>query len=105
MPRHSRALDDTEPVAYVVLYILEVHDARVIVILPGKQCAPEISRMHVCERMRGRIPAAEAEVETAYTGAVVVDNNKLYLEYYSCKQQGQHAHKPSRDATRTQRRL
>jgi hypothetical protein len=79
VPRHPRTLQARERIAGVVVHVLEVHDARIIVILPGEHGERKIGRVHVCEGVRVRVPAAKAEVESADTRVVVVDDDDLLV--------------------------
>lgn len=78
MPRHPRCLDDTQSVADIVLDVLEVEHARVVVVLAGEECVLEVGRVHVCERVRVRVPAPEADVQATDARAVVVDDDELH---------------------------
>ena len=79
VPRHARSLERTQAVADVVGDVLEVHDARVVVVLPREERAREVERVRVGERVRVCVPAAEAEVEPADARAVVVDDDDLFV--------------------------
>ncbi len=79
VPRHARALDRAEPVADVVRHVLEVHDARVVVVLSGEQRRERVERVHVRKRVRVRVPPTEAQVQAADAGVVVVDDDDLLV--------------------------
>lgn len=72
MPRHPRTLRHTNSPTNIIHHILEIADPRIIVVLAGEERFTEIGRVRVGERMGVRVPAAEADVETADAGAVVV---------------------------------
>lgn len=77
MPRHSRTLKARKSITGIVVNILEVHDPRIVVVLTREEGAGELGRMDVCKGMSMGVPAAEAEVETADTGEVIVHNDNL----------------------------
>jgi hypothetical protein len=79
MPWHPRTLQNTDGIVQIVRYILEIKDPRVVVILSGEKRLAEVERMGVRERVRVCVPAAEAEIEAADAGAVVVDHNELLV--------------------------
>ena len=58
---------------------LEIKHARVIVILPREQRRVEVSRVRISEGMRVRVPAPEAQVETADASTVIVDDHDLLV--------------------------
>ena len=59
--------------------MLEVHDPRIVVVLPGKESLREICRVGVRKRMGVRVPTPKAKVQTADAGSVVVDYNNLFV--------------------------
>ena len=51
VPRHASAVQNAQSVADEVVYVLEVHDPRVVVILTGEKCLCEVRRVHIGERV------------------------------------------------------
>jgi hypothetical protein len=105
MPRHPRVVHDRQRIAHVVIHLLEVHNARIVVILAGEQRLGEVGRVHISEGVRMRIPASEAEIEAADSGILVINSNDLpkRLEWVMCG--GAAQERPSRDGTRIRRCL
>lgn len=79
MPWHTRALQHGNSPAQVVADILEVQDARVVVVLARKEGARKIGRMCVCKRVILCVPAAKTNVETADTRSVVVNDHNFLV--------------------------
>ena len=79
VPRHAPGLDRAQPVADVVGHVLEVHDARVVVVLAREERRERVRGVHVRERVRVRVPAPETEVEPADARVVVVDDDDLLV--------------------------
>lgn len=77
MPGHPSGLQDRNGIADVVADVLEIENARIIVILPGEECKREISGMDVREGMIVRVPATETQIQSTYAGKVIVDYNDL----------------------------
>lgn len=111
MPRHPRTLRHTNSPTNIIHHILEIADPRVIVVLAGEERFAEIGRVRVGERMGVCVPAAEADVETADAGAVVVYDYDLGCEgrWGECQLERRVRERqwmvPSRGETRTRRRL
>ena len=79
MPRHASAVQNAQSVADEVVYVLEVHDPRVVVILTGEKCLREVRRVHIGERVRMRVPSSEAEIKSTDASIVVVDNDDFLV--------------------------
>jgi hypothetical protein len=58
---------------------LEVCDARVVVILAGKEGTREIGRVSIGKGMVLGVPAAKTNVKTANTRAMIVDDNDFLM--------------------------
>ena len=79
VPRHASALDRAQTIADIVRDVLEVHDARVVVVLTREERRIRVVWVDVCKRVRVRVPTAEAEVETANARVMVVDDDDLLV--------------------------
>ena len=79
VPRHASAVQNAQGVADEVVYVLEVHDPRVVVVLPREERRERVRGVHVRERVRVRVPAPEAQVEPADARVVVVDDDDLLV--------------------------
>ena len=75
MPWHPRTLQNADRAANKLVNLLEVHDPRIIVVLPGEEGLGEVRGVCIGERMGVRVPATEAEIEATNAGAVVVDDD------------------------------
>ena len=51
VPRHASAVQNAQSVADEVVYVLEVHDPCVVVILAGEKRLREVRRVHIGERV------------------------------------------------------
>lgn len=80
MPRHPTTVQNRQRVASIVVYILEILDTSIIVILSGEQSAREVGGVHIREGVGVSVPPPKAEVEPANTGVVVVNDNNLNSE-------------------------
>ena len=79
MPWHTRALQHRNSLANVVANLLEVQDARVVIVLARKEGARKIGRMCVCKRVILCVPAAKTNVETADTRSVIVNHHDFLV--------------------------
>jgi hypothetical protein len=79
VPRHAAVLGLVELVRLPVLDILEVHDAVVVKVLAGPDLGGDAFGVGVGERVLAHVPAAEAEVEAADEGDLVVDDEELLV--------------------------
>ena len=79
VPWHTRAFQHRNSPAHVVANILEVQDARVVVVLTRKEGARKIGRMCVCKRVILCVPATKTNVETADTRSVVVNDHDFLV--------------------------
>lgn len=79
MPRHARALKHGNGAIDVVVHVLEVADARIVVVLAREESAREIGRVRVGERVVVRVPPPEANVEPADARAVIVDDDDFLV--------------------------
>ena len=79
MPWHTRAFQHRNSPAHVVANILEVQDARVVVVLTRKEGARKIGRMCVGKRVILCVPATKTNVETADTRSVVVNDHDFLV--------------------------
>lgn len=62
VPGHPCVVLNREGVADIVVYILEVHDASVIIILAGEEGPREIGRMNIGKGMCMSVPTAKAKI-------------------------------------------
>jgi len=62
VPGHPCVVLDREGIADIVVYILEIHDASVIIILAREEGPGEIGGMNIGKGMRMSVPTAKAEV-------------------------------------------
>jgi hypothetical protein len=88
MPRHTGALQNRELVASVVIYIMEVHDTCVVVILAWEECLGEVGRVDISERMGLSVPATEAEVEATDRSVMIVHHDNLLRNDDECYRGG-----------------
>jgi len=79
MPRHAGRFQHRNRLTHVTAHVLEVCDARVVVILAGKEGAREIGRVRVGKGMILGVPAAKTNVKTANTRAMIVDDNDFFV--------------------------
>ena len=79
VPRHTRRGSDVDSVGHEVLYILEVDNASVVVVLAWEERAAEVSRVHVRQRVRVGVPATETDVQTTNARAMVVYDYNLLM--------------------------
>ena len=79
VPRHARSLERTQAVADVVGDVLEVHDARVVVVLAREEGRKWVGWVHIREGMGMRVPSAKAEIEASNARVVVVDDHDLLM--------------------------
>jgi hypothetical protein len=79
MPWHARCLENREGVPDEVEDIVEVCNAGVVVVLAREESPREVEGVHVGKWVVVRVPAAEAEVETADARVVVVDEDDLLV--------------------------
>jgi hypothetical protein len=77
MPRHPRKLLYGQRITHIIVHVMEIHNASIVIILPGKEGAVEFRWMHVGKGVAVRVPATEAEVEPADGGIVVVYDDDL----------------------------
>ena len=79
MPRHAGRLQHRNRFTHVTAHVLEVCDARVVVILAGKEGAREIGRMRIGKGMVLGVPAAKTNVKAANTRAMIVDDDDFLM--------------------------
>jgi len=79
VPRHAGRFQHRYRFTHVTAHVLEVHDARVVVILAGKEGAREIGRVCIGEGMILGIPAAKTNVKTANTRTMIIDDNDFFV--------------------------
>lgn len=72
MPRHPWTLRHADRPTNIIHHVLEIADPRVIVVLTREERFGEIGGVGVGEGVGVCVPAAEADVEAADAGAVVV---------------------------------
>lgn len=77
MPRHTRALDNTECIPCEPVDVLEVKNSRIVVVLTGEERRRKVGWVHVRERVRVGVPAAETKVKSTDARAVIIDDNYL----------------------------
>ena len=78
MPRHSRALKNTDLITDKMVYLLEIHDTCIIIVLSGEESLAELSRVGICKWMGVCVPATKAEVETTDTCTMIVYYHYLH---------------------------
>ena len=81
MPRHPRSLKYANSVSDKLIDLLKVHNASIIIILARKKRPGEIRRMNVCEWMGVCVPSTVAQIQTAYSSVMVVNNYNLYSRF------------------------
>jgi hypothetical protein len=79
LPWHAGRFQHRNRFTHVTAHVLEVCDARVVVILAGKEGAREISRVRIGKGMILCIPAPKTNVKTANTRAMIVDDNDFLV--------------------------
>jgi hypothetical protein len=79
VPRHAGRFQHRNRFTHVTAHILEVCDARVVVILAGKKGAREIGRVRIGKGMILGVPAAKTNVKTANTRTMIVDDNDFLV--------------------------
>ena len=77
VPGHPCVIFDGEGVADIIVYILEIHDTGVIIILAREEGPREIGGMNIGERMRMGVPTAKTKIQTANSGVLVVYHHNL----------------------------
>ena len=77
VPGHPCVVLDREGVADIVVYILEIHDASVIIILAREEGPGEISRMNIGKGVCMSVPTTKAEIYTTDGGVAVVDHDNV----------------------------
>lgn len=75
VPGHPCVVLDREGVADIVIYILEIHDAGVVIILTREEGPGEIGGMNIGKGMRMSVPTAKAKIKTTESGIAVVDHH------------------------------
>ncbi|KUI63669.1 hypothetical protein VM1G_12024 [Cytospora mali] len=78
-PAHARVLGPVELVLLPLVDALEVVDTRVVVVLAGVDDGIHVSGVGVRDGVAVGVPAAEAGVETAHKGNLVVDQAQLLV--------------------------
>jgi len=79
VPRHAWRFQHRNRFTHVTAYVLEVCDARIVVILAGKEGAREIGRVRIGKGMILGVPAAKTNVKTANTRAMIIDDNDFLV--------------------------
>jgi hypothetical protein len=79
LPWHARRFQHRNSLAHVIAHVLEVRDARIVVILAGKEGAREICRVCVGEGVILGVPTAKANVKTPNAPAMIIDNNDFLV--------------------------
>jgi hypothetical protein len=62
VPGHPCIVQDREGVADIVVYILEIHDTGIIIILAGEKGPGEIGGMNIGKGMGMGVPTAKAKI-------------------------------------------
>jgi len=79
VPRHPRTFQKRKLVRSIVADVLEIHDPSIVKVLPREESVRERGRMNISKRMVVRVPSAKAEIQTADTGKVVVNDDDLFV--------------------------
>lgn len=77
VPRHPRTFSNRDSTAHVVVHVLEIRDARVVVVLAREQRLGEIGRVSVRQRVVVSVPAPETYVKAANASPMVIYNHDL----------------------------
>ena len=78
-PTHSAVEFAIQFIVLIVRYILEVHDACVVVVLAWEDDFVQVSRVRIGDAVLVSVPAAVAEVETAHESDMAVDKAQLLV--------------------------
>lgn len=79
MPWHTRRLKWRKGVASILVYFMEVHNTRVVVVLTREESFIELSGMNVSQRMVMSIPSPEAEIQATDSRKMIVNNDDLFV--------------------------
>ena len=79
LPWHAGRFQHRNSLAHVIAHVLEVQDARVVVILAGKEGAREICGVGVGKGVILGVPTAKANVKTPNAPAMIIDDNDFLV--------------------------
>ena len=79
MPRHAGGFQHGNRFTHEIVHILEVSDARVVVVLAWKKGEREVRRVYVGEWVILGVPTSEANIKAANTRAMIIDNNDFFV--------------------------